>query len=673
MKHDVTLIILNQMASITLKETLLQYKSHLDATRSPQPAINCFNQTKSAITRYLLTGMGYPPPIGRKPTKAETKQVEQALQSICLEQLCQALTYLEKGFDILQANDTQRHSNRSRVTTFLNWVEQEELLPRKSRQKRTHRCPQIDLGHGAPSTKSLTVRDGKLPYGLIEVKPKEVELATKIRANPLATEEEMQWVEEIEQRLELDANAEKMYEFLTKERFSQRKDDPVAPSTGRLQVNHLRLFLGWRHNFKGVPLQQLSFDALIPHVDLPDEDEDDSSVIKAAKKAIKKVEDDFDQELVSFQDFLEQERESQSPHTPQRYLEAIEKGLRFQYHREAKDATYSNVPGMGVLQKHRATIRQKEADHDGVLDLTLKWLDLPDVFEKIVTPLRQECEFRVISGNLRPLRGIATSFQRYCSWGLLTYMPPRRQEEPRRTKLITSCLLTEKPEGLPLGHFIHPLPPQKERHNETEKYYPYLHKEEGVWKLNHTEFSYKTGKTYKKQSLEIPNVQFSDGKCFYDYLEAFLYGYYRDQHGNWRSAGELTAPPGANWKLYSLRMSFSPQQVMAGKAGEQVALPQYLFVKPKTGGTYSSATFSEAIGNAAHRLTGQRLTPHLLRDIYASWFLDQGYTSHQIASLAYAMGHSEAMLRRKYDKRKETQKRRAAQEAVSAIVSEYAK
>ena len=662
-----------KMESKTLKEALLQYEAHLYATRSPQSAANCFNQTKSAVTRYLLTGMGYPPPAGRKPTKAETEQVEQSLQSICIKQLNQALVYLDKGFDALQSNETQRQSNRSRVAALVKWAEEEGLLPRKGRQKKTHRCPQIDLGHGASAQKRLTVRDHKLPYGLSAVKPKEVELATKTRANPLATEEEMQWVEEIEQRLALDVNAEKLYKFLTKERFSHRKDEPVSPSSGRLHVKHMRLFLGWRHHVTGIPLEQLSFDALIPHVELPDEDEDDSRVIKAARKAIKKVEDDLDQELVSFQDFLEHERECQSPHTPQRYLEAIEKSLRCQYHREAKDQTYSNVPGIGVIRKHRAALRQKEADHDGVLDLTLKWLDLPDVFEKIVTPLRQECEFRVVSGNLRPLRGIAASFQRYSLWGLLTYMPPRRQEELRRAKLTTSCSLTDKPQGALVGQCIHPLPPQRDRHNKTEKYYPYLHKEEGVWRLDHTEFSYKTGKIYKKQSLEIPNVQFPDGKYFYDYLEAFLYGYYRDQNGNWRSAGELTIPPGSNWKLYSLRMSFSPQQRMVGKTDEQVAMPQYVFVKPEKGAAYSTADLSGFVGRAAHRLTGQRLTPHLLRDIYASWFLDQGYTSQQIASLAYAMGHSEAMLRRKYDKRKSNQKRRAAQEAVSAIVSEYAK
>jgi hypothetical protein len=435
----------------------------------------------------------------------------------------------------------------------------------------------------------------------------------------------------------------------------------------------MRLFLGWRHYITGVPLEQLAFDVLIPHVQLPDEDEGDSSIVKAAKKAIKTVEAELDQELVNFQDFLEHERESQSPHTPQGYLEAIEKSLRCQYHREAKDTTYSNVPGMGVIQKHCAALRQKEAAHDGVVDLTLKWLDLPDVLEKVVTPLRQECEFRVSSGSQHPLRAIATSFQRYAVWGLLTYMPPRRQEEWRRAKLTSSCLLTDKPQDASVGQCIHPLPPQKARYNKTEKYYPYLHKADGVWQLDHTEFSYKTGKTYKKQSLEIPNVLFPDGKYFYDYLEAFLYGYYRDQQGNWRSARERNAPPGASWKLYSLRMTFNPQPVLVGKADKQVAMPQDVFVKPQKGTAYDTAAFSDVIGKAAHRLTGQRLTPHLLRDIYASWFLDQDYTSQQISSLAYAMGHSEAMLRRKYDKRKANQKRRAAQEAVSAIVSEYTK
>jgi len=52
-----------------------------------------------------------------------------------------------------------------------------------------------------------------------------------------------------------------------------------------------------------------------------------------------------------------------------------------------------------------------------------------------------------------------------------------------------------------------------------------------------------------------------------------------------------------------------------------------------------------------HGLTGVRVTPHLLRDIYATYYLDQGASDALIRSLAYAMGHSVETLRKIYDRR----------------------
>ncbi len=43
----------------------------------------------------------------------------------------------------------------------------------------------------------------------------------------------------------------------------------------------------------------------------------------------------------------------------------------------------------------------------------------------------------------------------------------------------------------------------------------------------------------------------------------------------------------------------------------------------------------------------------------------------RIASLAYSQGHSEEMLRKKYDKRKEEEKRRAAEKAVQEVCKKF--
>ncbi|MBW4607822.1 MAG: hypothetical protein KME22_11490 [Hassallia sp. WJT32-NPBG1] len=73
---------------------------------------------------------------------------------------------------------------------------------------------------------------------------------------------------------------------------------------------------------------------------------------------------------------------------------------------------------------------------------------------------------------------------------------------------------------------------------------------------------------------------------------------------------------------------------------------------------------------AAHRLSRKPLTPHSLRDIYATWFLDQGYSQAQISSLAYAMGHDETMLRKTYDERSPEQRTRPIKEKMHTIVND---
>lgn len=214
-----------------LEAVLLCYEEHLNETLPAPKAQNSFNQTKSAVTRYLLTGMGYPAPQGRKPTKLETASTKQALQNITLEQLKKASTYLEEGFTRLQANDVQRHTNRSRIKALLDWAEQKYLLPRSKKQEISLRCPPMRLGYGSESAVRLR-GDRKPNYGLKPVKSEEVERAKEIQSHCLSIDKDKQWATEIELRQTLDAQIDLFYQSLIQENFPNRKGGPLLPSTG---------------------------------------------------------------------------------------------------------------------------------------------------------------------------------------------------------------------------------------------------------------------------------------------------------------------------------------------------------------------------------------------------------------------------------------------------------
>jgi site-specific recombinase XerD len=95
----------------------------------------------------------------------------------------------------------------------------------------------------------------------------------------------------------------------------------------------------------------------------------------------------------------------------------------------------------------------------------------------------------------------------------------------------------------------------------------------------------------------------------------------------------------------------------------------FVFVQ-RNGKPFALERMYQHLSTAAHALTGQRVSPHLVRDIFATYFLDNGASDGDVASLAYAMGHSQEMLRASYDRRTPEQKHRPIQSALSKVVQE---
>jgi hypothetical protein len=306
-----------------------------------------------------------------------------------------------------------------------------------------------------------------------------------------------------------------------------------------------------------------------------------------------------------------------------------------------------------VLRQRLTLIKKESKNYVSAVDMDKKWLNLPEVLKLIVEPLRLECQPKSACGYPRSLKAIASSFQRYVLWGCFTYSAPRRQQELRELKMALECPV-KRPVDVPPDGLYQPLPTGRNRDRNCG----YLYRTpDGRWFKDVTLESYKTGKAYGHQDLEIPNVQFADGRCFYNYLETWLYGYYEMPDGSWRSCGG-TFNPGEQdiGELWAGRFQFDP-------------VSEFVFVRQK-GKPFAEADMSKFISTAAHALTGQRLNPHLLRDIFATHFLDNAASDADIASLAYGMGHSQEMLRASYDRRTPDQKHRPIQSAMSKLVQE---
>ncbi|MGI0488860.1 hypothetical protein ACN4EK_25900 [Pantanalinema rosaneae CENA516] len=608
------------MKPLSIADILEQYEAFLLTQKPETQAKAIAAQTLTALTRYTLPGLGQPFPPGRKPTQTELAAAYDCLTQISTTRIVDLPDIQEQVFEQFAVPMASRYTYRSRLHALLRWAADQLWYPSNVEKLSQNLAPRKYHGFGNTKNKVITERKLLPAYALKE--------------------------EDIPAPLHTELHA--FYAFFTSPFSAHRKHDALKPRTVATYVEHMRRIFGWFHFHQGVALEDLTLALLVPKVALRHCPQREQALYEAEQAA------EYLQDWVCrYLEFLTNERHYRSHASLIQALITIHALVRFQYVRETQDAKYNDIPAMLAIRSQLRPLQQKSYSDPRVADERKKWLELSEVFDRVVTPLRYECACHKANGELRSITAIAQSFQIFLLWGMLTFRPPRRQQEFRGLKIALSCPI-QKPPGLVEGQWIHPLPLDRQQ----DKYCGYLYKDvDNIWYEDKMPESYKTGKTYGHQRLAVPNPTFPDGKCFYDYLEAFLYGYYRDAAGNWQSGGQVTTPK-AGWQWHSLRLALHPNH-------------NYVFCKRLQGTPHDTGSLYRLIQNSAHRLTGQMVTPHLLRDIYATWFLDQGYSESSVRSLAYAMAHSPEILRRIYDKRQPQQKVRTSQEKVLELVSQY--
>jgi len=629
----------------SIKDALLRYESDLKSTEKAVKANQIYSQTRTAIVRHLIAGWeeSLMPSNSCQLTKTEREQIDQFLEKTPVSKLSEALKVQQIVFEKYNVTQNSRNVYKSRLENFIDWVKKQGWIKSSNGRSPSRQTPRMLHGHGGAKKKLLTNRLTKLS---------KYSLKTHSCWN---TQQIEKLVEEVNQ----------FNECLVEEQYPGRLFDPLKPDSAARYITHLYQIFGWLVNYKNIQTEQLSLNLLVP-TSLEELNKNLKLMVftEPLKKLIKQK-DSWEDQIAQYVDtwicqllnFLKKERHCQSAHTLQFFLGSIQLLVRYQYMGKTKEVNYKDIPVMVVVLKHRVACCKMIKKQQPIANLEMKWLDLDKVHTQIVEPLRLECEFRGANSHLRPITAIASSFMRFLAWGLLTYRPPRRQQEIRELKIALYCEINDKPNNLAPNQFIQPLP----RDRNTDKYHGYLYKDrDGYWYQHMTPESYKTGDTYGSQNLRIPNPKFPDGTKFYDYLEAYLYGYWRDRQGNWVSAVSTTKAPSAGHQLYPLRMALRLKNDH-----------NFVFFGSHYGKPFNNSNFGDFFKNSAHRLTGQLLTPHLLRDIYASWFLDHPYTEDMIRSLAYAMGHSVEEMRKTYDKRKAQRKYEPIQEKLYETITQF--
>jgi hypothetical protein len=629
------------MTPRSLASVLVLYQQHLFKELDFKVAETIHYNTIRAFSYYILPGWGGSIPKKRRLQPTDIDAAWQFMETVTLSQLKDAPAIQEERFQQLQTSNSSKQKYGFKLRQLLQWCQQQEWWPYPVAPKPPKNiAPPYRHGHGGVGSEPVSRRANLPSYALLK------------RDTPAKLQQQL----------------DELYKFFTAAHQPKRPTGPIKPDVANHYIEYIRQVLGWFHRYarpvyddqgrvialsqdEQVPLvsmEGLSLDLLIPRVALRNRNSD-PSLEQAAEQATEYI----DAWICHLLNFLETERQHNS-----RSLYSVLTGVhalaRFQYHQDTADLQYRDIPILGIVRRHQSELNRRIKTEDAASNLWMQWLELPEVLERIVKPLREECAYRTCTGHIRRITAIAHSFQLFLIWACLTFRPPRRQQEFRKLQIGLSCSI-KRPKNLKKGQFIHPLPDDRDEY----RFNGYLYKEsDGCWYMDMTPESYKTGAKYGHQKLVIPNSPLADGKGLYDYLEAFLYGYYRDSKGNWQSGGQLAETPATEGQWYSLRMAFEPTH-------------NHVFGQPKAGGVLNTSQFCKMIRASSNRLTGQRVFPHLLRDIVATWFLINKYTTENVQSLAYAMGQSEEMLRKMYDRRTTQQKNQPIEDALTPIVQKF--
>jgi hypothetical protein len=467
--------------------------------------------------------------------------------------------------------------------------------------------------------------------------------------------------------------------------------EPVDPESAKAYIGKIRLMLGFkvRHSKNPIPLEELRLHHIFP---LVLEEELDSLNYKQKKSFWRGKQLELESFIAESFKFMETHNSAKSPRTHTGRLTALQRLGHMLYRHEVTNADeYNTIPIFATLNRQIEIATQKiqewQVSRTYVANQERKWppivegeTALTTLRRTVVEPLRLECRPRRKNGSLRKGHVIAYSHQKYLKWGLMTERPARRQKD-YRTMRIALCCPVIRPSEVPVDGFWFPLPCPADRDKRSNGrlgdnylYHTYFYKGKyyptGVWIMEIA--AYKTDKTYGTFSMKLPNRQFNDGTCFYDYIEHYLWGWWLSrrkkkaltydwydpkligQKGQWITKGwmefeaETYCPPGES-ESCTLRWS-------------------YLLPVPKLGKLADGNSFNSSFTRTSYQAIGKRITPHMIRYMWATWGIQMNLSDRRLRSLAYALGHSVETLRKVYERCTPDEKLRPIEEVIDDLL-----
>ncbi|MBW4491226.1 MAG: hypothetical protein KME12_26015 [Trichocoleus desertorum ATA4-8-CV12] len=641
---------------------LEQVAKSVDGKRAVRPKIN---ELRTLRRRFLASQYNGSPITGdRKMTEEKGQEADECLRQQPVGRFVNVQEDLQAGFDLMNASQSSRNTYGARLDWVITLAKERPWWPISQTIDLRNQCrpPRRLSGRRQNSDLPLTVRNGHYQkYRLTE------------EETPPA----------------LQAQLEDLYCFLVAPVYPKRVCDPVRASTADTYLKDIRLELGYWHHLRGVPLNELSLELLVPVVT----EEQLEALSRREQQRL------WDEKHLYVEEWTEayfekiyQLNNTLSPRSKNGKLIALQRLGHYLYRDQVRRKhDYDAIPIFNTIQAKIGqavkVIKKWQKTRTYVSNQARKWPNpvegesaLTTVRRLIVEPLRLETRPRRRNGAFREGDVIAKSTQHYLKWAFVSDWPARRQY-PYRTSLIALSCPVQRPDDVPADGCYFPLPPPAVRNkhhdgtiadNYLYKTYVYRGKSypEGIWVLELC--SYKTDETYGVYSMVIPNRQFADGTNFYEYLEHYLCGW-------WMPGQFYDRYPYTWWdaKLQGRRghwitkgwMEFEPKDMtVCEEPRGPLWRSSYLFPLPETGRQGSGCSFGGSFDRTSYQLIGKRITPHMMRYFWATWAFQVGLSDRELESLAYAMGHSVKTLRGMYERCSPEEKLRPIFEVIDRLL-----
>ena len=299
---------------------------------------------------------------------------------------------------------------------------------------------------------------------------------------------------------------------------------------------------------------------------------------------------------------------------------------------DAETRPYANVPLVSQLRKLNKDTGRRASKARPTSDVKKKWLSW-DAYARVVRLLEDEVAPRWSSGGVRSERAVAWSLQRYLIFGILSCVPDRQRTI--RELEIDRTLFKERVREDDAGDAGDGDPAVSKNGADdpvaddaaaaapataaldpraSRAAYPYR------WVIKHGPEDYKTGGNYG----ERPPMVISP--TYYSALE------------EWITRRRSQLRPSHNF-LFTAR----------------------------NGNPLTDVGVHRVMTSTSYRLTGQRVNPHLIRDMIITHLRGTDASERQLEALAIYMGHSLATQKGTYDRRSQAEKVAPAVELLTEL------